>query len=70
MFLNMEGRVRERLQRGSKLFELFFKMLKGIRVWWCTPVIPAFGKQRQVHLCDFMTNLVYVVSSWTSYTNK
>ena len=21
--------------------------------WWCTPLIPAFGRQRQADLCDF-----------------
>jgi hypothetical protein len=30
--------------------------------WWCMPLIPAFGRQRQVDLCEFKTNLVYRVT--------
>jgi hypothetical protein len=31
--------------------------------WWLTPLIPAFGRQRQVELCEF---LVYKTSSRTA----
>ena len=31
--------------------------------WWCTPLIPAFGRQRQPDLCEFETSLVYRASS-------
>lgn len=27
---------------------------------WCTPLIPELGGQRQEHLCDFETILVYI----------
>ena len=30
---------------------------------WCTPLIPAFRKWRQVDLCEFKASLVYRVSS-------
>ena len=32
--------------------------------WWCTPLIPAFGRQRQVdfRVSEFEANLVYRVS--------
>jgi hypothetical protein len=35
-------------------------------VWWCTPLTPVLGRQRQVDLCEFEANLVYVVSSRTA----
>jgi hypothetical protein len=28
-------------------------------VWWCTPLIPAFGRERQVDFCEFKSSLVY-----------
>jgi hypothetical protein len=31
-------------------------------VWWCTPLIPALGRQRQV-ISEFKASLVYKVSS-------
>jgi hypothetical protein len=30
------------------------------QVWWLTPLILALGKQRQVDLCEFKANLVYI----------
>ena len=27
--------------------------------WWCTPLIPALGRQRQAELCEFEVSLVY-----------
>ena len=27
--------------------------------WWCTPLIPALRRQRQVDLCEFEASLVY-----------
>ena len=30
--------------------------------WWCTPLIPALRRQRQVDLCEFKANLVYKLS--------
>jgi hypothetical protein len=34
-------------------------------VWWCTPLIPALGRQRQA-ISEFEASLVYKVSSWTA----
>ena len=33
--------------------------------WWCTPLIPALGRQRQADLCEFETTLVYRASTKT-----
>lgn len=30
---------------------------------WHTPLAPIFGKQRQVHVCDFEGSMVYIMSS-------
>ena len=27
--------------------------------WWCTPLIPSLGRQRQADLCEFKASLVY-----------
>ena len=35
-------------------------------LWWSMPLIPALGRQRQVDLCEFKSNLVYRVSSRTA----
>jgi hypothetical protein len=32
-------------------------------LWWCMPLIPALGKQRQADLCKFETSLIYRESS-------
>ena len=34
--------------------------------WWRSPLIPAFGRQRQEDLCELETNLVYRVSFTTA----
>jgi hypothetical protein len=34
-------------------------------VWWCTPLIPALRRQRQV-ISEFKSSLVYKVSSRTA----
>ena len=34
--------------------------------WWCTPLIPAFGKQKQEDLCEFKASFVYKASSRTT----
>ena len=36
------------------------------RQWECTPLTPAFVKQRQADVCEFKASLVYRVSSRTS----
>lgn len=36
-------------------------------VWWCTPVVPAFGKLRQEH-CQLGVNLKYMASSRPAWT--
>ena len=33
---------------------------------WCTPLIPALGRQKQVDLCESEASLVYRVSSRTA----
>ena len=33
------------------------------QAWWCTPLIPAHGRKRQVDLCEFKASLLYRVSS-------
>jgi hypothetical protein len=33
------------------------------RKWWCTPLIPYLGRQRQMDLSEFEANLVYRASS-------
>jgi hypothetical protein len=38
---------------------------KRARQWWCTPLIPPCGRQRQVGLCEFEASLVYRESSRT-----
>ena len=30
---------------------------------WCTPVIPALRRQRQVDFCEFEARVIYIVSS-------
>jgi hypothetical protein len=35
-------------------------------LWWLKPLIPAFGRQSQVDLCEFEANLVCRVSSRTA----
>jgi hypothetical protein len=32
-------------------------------VLWCTPLIPALRRQRQLDLCEFKVSLVYIGSS-------
>jgi hypothetical protein len=41
----------------------YFKNIHTGWVWWCTPLILAFGRQRQEDLCEFEDSLVYIVSS-------
>jgi hypothetical protein len=35
-------------QYGYKQIIFFLKTIYLSRVWWCTPLIPALGRQRQV----------------------
>jgi hypothetical protein len=38
----------------------------SVRQWWCTPLIPALGKQ----ISEFKASLVYRVSSRTARATK
>ena len=40
--------------------QVHIKEVKAGQMWWHTPVIPAFGRQRQVYLCEFKANLGYI----------
>jgi hypothetical protein len=42
-----------------------FIRLGLFRHWWCTSLIPALGRQRQVDLCEFEVSLIYKVNSRT-----
>ena len=42
--------------------EILSQKTKDTVWWWCTPLIPALGRQRQVDLCEFEVSLVYRVS--------
>jgi hypothetical protein len=33
-------------------------------MWWCTPLVPALGKQSQVDLCEFEASLIYEESMY------
>lgn len=35
-------------------------------MWWCTPLIPEFRRQRQVDLCKTQFSLVYTASPRTA----
>ena len=37
---------------------------------WCTPLIPALGRQRQADISDFEASLVYTLSSRTARTKQ
>lgn len=39
---------------------------KESQKWWCTPLIPALGRQRQGHLCEFKANLIHIENSRTA----
>ena len=38
---------------------MYENAIKVAEQWWCTPLIPALGRQRQVDLCEFEASLVY-----------
>jgi hypothetical protein len=35
-----------------------FLRIQGSRVLWCTPLILAMGRKKQVDICEFKTSLV------------
>jgi hypothetical protein len=39
----------ELLKYRSILLQIYFSKLEGSWVWWCTPLVPALGRQRQVY---------------------
>jgi hypothetical protein len=56
--------------RERQLYQLL-QLDRNIRIrnsweWWCTPLIPALRRQRQVDLCEFQAILVYRESSRTA----
>lgn len=36
------------------------------QVWWCIPIIPAPGRQKQADPCAFEASLLFIVSSGTA----
>jgi hypothetical protein len=35
------------------------KIVQGSQTWWCKPLVPALGRQRQADLSEFEVSLVY-----------
>lgn len=33
------------------------------QVWWCMPIIPVLGRQKQTNLCKLKSSMVYIASS-------
>jgi len=52
----------------GKILKYIIKKEKPCQEWRCTPLIPAPGRQKQVDLCEFRANLVYIVSYRTANT--
>jgi hypothetical protein len=50
------------------VFHVGFGGYSGLQVrrWWCTPLMPAMGRQKQMDLCEFKVILVCRVSSKTA----
>lgn len=48
------------------LHELFRYEKKICCVWWNMPLIPAFGREKDVNLCEFKTSLVNIACSRTA----
>jgi hypothetical protein len=36
------------------------------QVWWCMPLSPALGRERQADLCEYQVSLIHIVSSRTT----
>ena len=53
-----------KIQIGGKKDEPTFT-ING-QATWCTPLIPALGRQRQEDFCEFKASLVYRASSRTT----
>ena len=47
----MREREREKSRERGRELPLQKNGGEKARWWWCTPLIPAFGRQRQVDLC-------------------
>ena len=56
-------KYRIQLQTHSRIASI--KISKPDRQWWCMPLIPALGREKQVDLCEFEASLVYRTSSRT-----
>ena len=39
------------------------KNVKTYRVWWCTRLNPALGRQKQMDLCELQASLIYIENS-------
>jgi hypothetical protein len=45
--MTLQERVGWDLEEGPKRQKQKHRLKRGARQWWCTPLIPALGKQRQ-----------------------
>ena len=53
-------------RKANGLMLIFIKKTSEARQWWCTPLIPALRKLRQVNLCEIEASLVYKANSSTA----
>jgi hypothetical protein len=67
--MSLKGRLKkDQSEDPVKQMGLRMRFRKTHRAgwWWCTPLIPALGRKKQVDLYEFKASLVYRVSSRTA----